>query len=58
MRKKKEYWKRMLNYPARLRICLSCRRAQVRGEKLSVAALLKASWVTIIAAIASDRANT
>lgn len=48
----------MLNYLARLRICLTCRRAQVRGEKLSVAALLKASWVTIIAAIASDRANT
>lgn len=39
-------------------VCLSCRRAQVGGEKLSEAALLKASPATVLAAIASDRANT
>lgn len=39
-------------------IRLSCRRAQVRGEKRSEAALFKASRVNILAAIASDGANT
>lgn len=57
-RKKKESRKTMLTASWLAPVCLSCRRAQVGGEKLSEAALLEASRVTITAAIASDGVNT